>query len=242
MTSRRIEISYPHLRGVHVLKDSDNEDILRALMGVRTDGHLGRLLLPLVLPDEHTVRLHSAGFRAMVEAAAPLDPHMKGRFYPSDIFGASSNTSVHRLSVHQDPSSSNTPMRSMGPFSSALSSVQEAFSSLHKRILPSLQTLLNILRVGDTRGAHQGERHSVHESVSTASNSSISVQVSIDDDDDDDDDDVFLVNQIRGYENRPGPCMTTDEALLAWAKNPKRFEKGGDRWDKMIAELEQKGL
>jgi len=90
--------------------------------------------------------------------------------------------------------------------------------------------------VGDTRGAHQGERQSP---VSTASNSSISVQVSIDNDDDDD---VFLTNQIRGYENRPGPCMTTDEALLAWAKNPKRFEKGGDQWDKMIAELEQKGL
>jgi hypothetical protein len=242
--SRRIEICYPHHRGVHVLKDSDNEDILKALMGVRTDGHLGRLLLPLVLPDEHTVRLHSAGFRAMVEAAAPLDPHMKGRFYPSDIFGASSNAPVHRLSVHQDPSSSNVPMRSMGSFSGALSVVQEAFSSLHIRILPSPQTPLNILRVGDTRGAHQGERQSPdHESVSTASNSSISARVSIDDDDDDDDDDdVFLANQIRGYENRPGPCMTTDEALLAWAKNPKRFEKGGDRWDKMIAELEQKGL
>lgn len=95
MTSRRIEICYLHLQGVHVLKDSDNEDILKALMGVRTDGHLGRLLLPLVLPDEHTVRLHLAGFRAMVEAAAPLDPHMKGRFYPSDIFDASSNTPVH---------------------------------------------------------------------------------------------------------------------------------------------------
>jgi hypothetical protein len=236
MTSRRIEICYPHLGGVHVLKDSDNEDILKALMGVRTDGHLGRLLLPLVLPDEHTVRLHSAGFRAMVEAAAPLDPHMKGRFYPSDIFGASSNTPVHRLSVHQDPSSSNTPMRSLGSISGALSSVQAAFSSLHLRVSPSPQTPLNILRVGDTRGAHQGERQSrVHESVSTASNSSISVQVSIDDD-------VFLANQIRGYENRPGPCMITDEALLAWAKNPKRFEKGGDRRDKMIAELEQKGL
>ena len=219
MTSRRIEICYPHLQGVHVLKDSDNEDILKALMGVRTDGHLGRLLLPLVLPDEHTVRLHSAGFRAMVEAAAPLDPHMKGRFYPSDIFGASSNTPVHRLSVHQDPSSSNAPVRSLGSF-------QAAFSSLHIRISPSPQTPLNILRVGDTRGPHQGERQSrVHESVSTASNSSISVQVSIDDDDDD----VFLANQIRGYENRPGPCMITDEALLAWAKNPKRFEKGGDR-------------
>ncbi|KIM87925.1 hypothetical protein PILCRDRAFT_814638, partial [Piloderma croceum F 1598] len=36
------------------------------------------------------------------------------------------NTPVHRLSVHQDPSSSNVPMRS-GSFSGALSSVQEAF-------------------------------------------------------------------------------------------------------------------
>jgi hypothetical protein len=204
-------------------------------MGIRTDGHLGRLLLPLILPDEHTVRLHSVSFRAMVEAATPLDPHMKGRFYPSDIFGASSNTSVHRLSV--DPSSSNAPMRSMSLFSGALSFVQEAFSSLRIRILPPPQTPLNILRVGDTRGAHQDERRSrVHEPVSAASNSSISAQVSIDDDDD------FLANQIQGYENRPGPCMSTDEALLAWAKNPKRFEKGGDRWDKMIADLEQKGL
>ena len=139
MTSRRIEICYPHLRGVHVLKDSNNEDILKALMGVRTDGHLRRLLLPLILPDEHTVRLHSAGFRAMVEAAVPLDPHMKGRFYPSDIFDASSNTPVHRLSVHQDPSSSNTPMRSMGSFSGALSSVQEAFSLSTYKSCPLLR-------------------------------------------------------------------------------------------------------
>jgi len=111
------------------------------------------------------------------------------------------------------------------------SSVQEAFSSLHIRILSSPQTPLNILRAGDNRGAHQGERQSrVHESASTASNSSISAQVSIDDDDDADD---FF---------RPEPCMTINEALLAWAKNLKRFEKGGDRWHKMIAELEQREL
>jgi hypothetical protein len=65
ITSMRIEIRYPHLPGVHVLKDSDNEDILKALMGIRTDNHLGHLLLLLILPDEHTVRLHSGSFRAM---------------------------------------------------------------------------------------------------------------------------------------------------------------------------------
>jgi hypothetical protein len=127
-------------------------------MGIRTNGHLRRPQLPLILADAHTVHLHSTGFRTMVEAATLLDPHMKGHFYPSDIFGVSSTkTRVHRLCAHQlslrscapdtDTLNANSvasldlPMRKS--FSSgALSSIWDIVSYIWMRILHSFRILV----------------------------------------------------------------------------------------------------
>jgi hypothetical protein len=51
-----------------------------------------------------------------------------------------------------------------------------------------------------------------------------------------------VVDHIDGYDDLIGPCMPTDDALLAWSKNPKQFRKDGDRWERMITELFNHGL
>jgi hypothetical protein len=75
-------------------------------MGIRTNSHLGQLLHPLVIADDHTLHLHSADFRTMVEAAAPSDLGTKDHFYLGDL---STEPPVHSFPVHQPPSGCTPP-------------------------------------------------------------------------------------------------------------------------------------